>query len=613
MQAAGNMRLYIVTVILQCAACVCLGAGGDKVLHFPADRNVGKIFVQDDNVRREIRRFYYWTDDGEEWEYYCSAKGAVRIPAGKLVKFITNWNSKPVPEDLAKLKPDDLHSLVVQCGLDKRARASNGYMTSVGRLTGLKVLDIYDSNINSRGLYEIRGLEQLERLSLGEGITNAGMRVVANLKSLKGLHLKGCRITDVGLGKICKNLLLEELALSGKKLSNEGLAHLSKISTLRYLLLGGNNFTDDGMAYLKDVSLLKTLHAGYAHAITDAGVKHLSEHPGLERISFHWNENITDKGVGYLKDMPALKKLDVGHAQITGKAIIDLKQVETLEYLHLPNTGFTDADMVHLAGLVNLKYIWVSGSSISPLTDKSLSSIAKLKKLEQLCIGGAGFSDKGMDHIVGLTNLKKLKLFKADLLTNDGLAKLGRLNFLTQLSLPRSSKISIGGLKSLNGLTNIKHLTIRGVTQDNSVMDISGLTALEELSLVLSDDALFQDADLACLANLKKIEKLQLCSPGIGDEGIRHLSGLTNLGFLNISESKITDVGLKCTANMDKLYRLIIRDGHFTDEGLRYLENLPALRNLELTSDTAFSDAAIQRLRKKKPYIMLNLTRSEKK
>jgi len=622
------MKNIVLTVIVICVAlaAVC-PAGSDvmdqyrarkgikdsavqnkgRVLHFPQDQSVGKVFVQDVNVRREIDSFFYWTNDGYEWDYHCPAKGNVRIPAGKLVKFITGWYRKPDPEDLAKLRPDDLHSLVVQCGLDKKLRADNSYMESVERLTGLKVLDISDSNITSRGLFKIPRLGELERLSLGEGITNSGMRVVANLKSLKALYLKGCRITDIGLEKICEDSSLAELALSGKKLSNEGLAHLRKIGTLKYLMIEGDNFTDAGMAHLKNVTSLKILHAGHAPMITDMGVKHLSEHPGLERISFHWNENITDRGVVYLKNMSSLKKLDIGHAQLTDRAIADLNQIGTLEYLHLPNTGLTDAGVMHLAELQNLKYLWVSGSSISPLTDKSLISVGKLKNLEELCIGGAGFSDEGMDYITGLGNLKELSLFKADLLTNNGLAKLGRLKSLTRLSLPRGAKISIAGLKSLNTLTNLKHLTIRKITQDNSVMDISGLTSLEAFTLILSDDAPFQDADLACLSNLKQLERLQLCSPGMGDESLSHLRGLTNLQLLFIGESNVTDAGLKQLANMHKLYRLTIRDGHFTDAGLKFLENLPALRNLELTSDFAFSNTAIQRLQNKKPNIYLNL------
>ena len=109
----------------------------------------------------------------------------------------------------------------------------------------------------------------------------------------------------------------------------------------------------------------------------------------------------------------------------------------------------------------------------------------------------------------------------------------------------------------------------------------------------------------------KKIERLQLCSPGIGDNGLGHLKGLTNLNFLNTGKSNITDAGLKQLANLNKLNRIIIRGGHFTDESLKFLQKLPALETLDLTSDTAFSNEAIQNLKNNRPDINLKLKQSE--
>ncbi|MBW8034243.1 MAG: hypothetical protein FVQ79_00830 [Planctomycetes bacterium] len=593
----------------------------ERILHFPADRSVGKVFVQDANIRREIKSFHYWTNDGQEWEYYCPAKGNVRIPAGKQVKFITNWNRKPDPEDLAKLAPDDLHSLTLQCGGNKRFRADNSYMKSVGRLTGLKVLDIYDSNVTSRGLFEIRKLGELQRLSLGEGITNSGMRVVANLKSLKALYLNGCRITDLGLAKVCENLSLAELALSGEKLSDEGLAHLSKIRTLEYLMLSGNNFTDAGMAHLKNVPSLKTLHAGHAPMITDVGVKHLSEHPHLESVSFHWNENITNQGAKYLSTMRSLKMLDVGHAQIDNTGMGYLSKCWTLEYLHLPNIGLTDPGVARVAELENLKYLWVGGRFSSPLTDKCLSSVAKLKKLEQLSIGGAGIGDEGMDHIAGLGNLKELSLFKADLLTNDGLAKLARLKSLTRLSLPRRSKVSLAGLKPLNGLTNLKYLNIGGISQDYSVMDLSGLKNLEKITIGTphKSEDLLTDADLACLSGLKKLKWFQIsCSISrngmdISGEGLKHLAGLTSIERLCLGGPNLKDADFRHFANMKKLSVLSVYGGSLTDACLRHLEGLPQLSTLNIYMENDITDEALGRLQAKLPNLSsIRINRDEK-
>ena len=172
-----------------------------RILHFPPDRFVGKIYLQDADFQRKIKTFYYWTHDSDKWDYYCTAKGDVRIPAGKRVKLITKGTRKLDPENLAKLQPDDLYALVVRGGRSKSSKAKDSYMDAVGRLTGLKVLDIYNSDITSRGLSKIRNFDKLEQLSLSEWITDSGPPVVASLKSLKVLHLTDCRISDAGFAK----------------------------------------------------------------------------------------------------------------------------------------------------------------------------------------------------------------------------------------------------------------------------------------------------------------------------------------------------------------------------------------------------------------------------
>ena len=65
---------------------------GARVLHFPADRSLGRIDIQDVHLKRQIKGFIYW-DDGY-WnanaEYVGDAQGDVIIPAGKNVALTVN-------------------------------------------------------------------------------------------------------------------------------------------------------------------------------------------------------------------------------------------------------------------------------------------------------------------------------------------------------------------------------------------------------------------------------------------------------------------------------------------------------------------------------------------
>jgi hypothetical protein len=495
-------------------------------------------------------------------------------------------------------------------------------MPYVAHLTGLNTLNLWGANITRQGLKDITEINSLERLHLPARVSNSGMVHIGKIKSLKVLYFDGDNyITNDGLKHLSNLKSLERLALRSVRMTDQGLKHLSALPRLRYLILGGN-FTNEAPLYLRDVPSLKTLslgimgrgtsHKNRSSLITrfnDEGMKNVSGLTQLENFSPHWIGGVTDRGVAYLKNMPSLKKLDIGHAHLTDRAMLDIKQISTLEWLHLPNYGLTDVGLKHIAELQNLRYLWVRGRGDSPLTDESLQYVGKLKNLEHLLIGGSGFSDSGMKYIADLTKLKQLTIFKAGDLTNKGLAELAKLKCLTEFYLGGDTNISLSGLKSLNSLKKLKDLTIQNVKQDNSIMDISGLTALEDLSISLPRkhkgrtiiyESSFQDKDLTCLANLTRLKELWLAGAGISDEGIKHLSGLTNLESLGIAgQSRITDVGLKYLANMQKLYRLRIHDGHFGDRALQYLENLPSLRWLELTSDNAFSNRAIRRFKEK--------------
>ena len=565
--------------------------GEGRVLHFPPDRFVGKIYLQDADFQKETKTFFCWIPDYEKWDCYCTAKGDVRIPTGKRVKLITNWNRKPDPEDLAKLQPDDLHALVLQ----GRLRADDLYMDAVGRLTGLKVLDISYPNFMSRGLYKIRKLTELEELSLGEGITDSGMPVVASLKSLKGLHFSNSSITDAGLAKVCENLSLEELSLFGKKLSNEGLAHLAGMGTLKYLRLDGDNFTDAGMAHLKDVSSLRILHAGGLMMITDEGLKHLSEHPHLERISFHHNQNITNEGARYLGRMRSLKMLDVLRSQIDDVGVGYLCKNKTLELLELPG-GITEVGLQSISTLEKLKYLRVTAGS----TEKGLAYIGKLSELEELWTDGQGITDTSIEHIAKLTKLKLLSLGNCPV-TNKGFEKLSALKSLEKLYV-RNLKITVSGLKCLNELTDLKWFTLRSVIQDYSVMDLSGLKNLELLFVYTpreSEDFL-TDADLACLANLKKLKRIQTRFGAISGEGLKHLAGLPDIEQLCLGGPNLKDEDLRYFSNMKKLNSLTI-NGDITEKGLEHLKQFKTLGYLSLYPKRVIPHRAVRDLKKSLP------------
>jgi Leucine-rich repeat (LRR) protein len=593
----------------------------ERVVHFPMDRSLGNLLIQDESVVRQFQSFFYWKEDGTQWKSFGPAKGDVNVPEGKQLTLVVGKDGLRDLSPLSNLHPDDLYKLTIY-GLPPPApKPGDKIMPHIAHLTGLKVLELEDTAISIKGFRLLYDLKALEHLSLSKQLTDEGLAEISQLKSLKGLCIRESHLTNAGLAHLASLTSLEELALGQGRMTNAGLSHLAKLPSLQCLMLAGKNFTDDGMVHLKDIPSLRILHLGFLSHLKDAALVHLSNIPNLESLELHWVEAITDDGVAHLTKLPSLKQLDIRHSKVTDKGVAQLSQIKSLEYLVLPDKGITDVGLAHVSRLEKLKYFWLTSARYAgpntlnkdAITDKGVAEIAKCKLLKELTIGSIGITDAGLDDIARLSNLKVLSLLGCPNVTNKGLAKLTALKSLRNLSV-NDADITIGGLSCLNQLPNLVTLRLDDVRQDDSGLDRSRLTKLEDLSLYTKTRRVdkhkqqivrepLHDYDLACLAKLTQLTTLQVSHGGITDNGLKHLSGLTNLGRLWVGGEKITDKGLLHLTNMSKLSSLGLT-GNFTDEALVYLERLPTLTTLDIMEGANFSPEAVERFRRNMPELM---------
>ncbi|MBN2590118.1 MAG: hypothetical protein JXA96_09660 [Sedimentisphaerales bacterium] len=599
----------------------------ERILHFPKDHFIGQLYIQDESFVREIRDF----NPVEEWEPFTEAKGDIEVPAGKRLSLNISEANRRNLSALSALSPDDLYRLIISGShpseLQQRPKPNDSCVPYIARLTGLKDLYLAFSTISTRGFSQLGTLKSLERLTLSnehsstiEGLTDEQLAEISKMRSLKGLYIIENRLTDNGLIHLANLTSLKELQIGGGQLTDAGLANLTKLPSLEYLSLYSHNFTDDGLAYLKDIPSLRILDAGASHIWTDEALKHIAKINNLEALDLNWSENITDDGIAVLAELKSLKKLNISKSKVTDIGLSYLKNLKTLDYLTLPPRGISDTGLTYLGQLSNLKHLDVSRvhyvdpkMDVGYYTDKGVAELAKCKLLEELTIGSIGMTDEAMSDIAKLTNLKQLFLFGCSNVTSKGMQKLKTLKSLQNLSIYETN-ITTGGLSFLNELSNLTNLSLDGVQQDDGVMDISKLTNLEDLTITskhkrVGSDIVYDklhNSDIACLAKLTKLKRLQLPGYGLDDNALKYFSNLTNLEFLSIycaGELSITDEGLKQLTGLPKLYRLIIKDGHFTDKSLEYLSGMPALTWLELTSDFAFSNKAMDNFQKNNPKI----------
>lgn len=600
-------------------------AGAERVLHFPKDRSLGMLQVLDAGIKRQIKDFYQWIDGTEDkWVYLGEAQGDVTAPAGKRVRLIVNKDACADLSPLARLGADDLYELSLSY-----TPADDRCMPHVGRLTGLSVLGLRETDVTDAGLQHLRGMKSLERLALPKRLTDAGMVHIGRLHSLKGLYFASNRVTDAGLAHLAGLTALEELSLGGRTqdaegkplpslMTGAGLAQLAKLPRLWYLNLWGD-YTDADLVHFKRIPSLRTLSLSHL-PITDAGLRHLSGLAGLETLDLYGTQ-VTDAGLVHLKSMRSLRRLylrkkaeqaDPKNLFFTDKGMEDLKEIQTLEYVAIPADGISDRGLATLAQLGHLKRLelpmphWNDPKNYrSPYTEEGLKKLAEVQSLEQLELGGPGVTDAALAQVARLANLRSLLLFACPI-SNEGLAKLAACKSLEALTLMGSNKqatFSISGLNRLNGLSRLTNLRVDSIACHGGNLDIPGLVRLECLSLTGTKGCEFRDEDLACLANLKQLKRLHIGGPAsqpITDAGMAHLAGLTAIENLGIGGTGVTDRGLVCLAGMRRMDYLTIT-GSFTDAGLRHLEGLKALRSLRITSASNLGTPAKDRLHKKLP------------
>ncbi|MFH1715998.1 MAG: hypothetical protein ABIF19_01495 [Planctomycetota bacterium] len=585
----------------------------ERVVHFPADRTLGNLMIQDENAKRNIGSFFYWTLAGDsEWDYLGQARGSVTVPAGKRLSLSVAQDAWKDLSPLLSLKADGLHMLTIYGPYQGGALPDERCMPHIAHLTGLKVLSLQNTNISAKGVQSLKHLKNLERLTLSKRATDQILAEIAQLPWLKALYLEENRLTNAGLAHLQKLTGLEELALGGGRMNNAALIHLAKLPSLTYLMLQGETFTDAGMAHLKNVPSLKILNLGHMRQLTDAALVHISEIPNLENLTLHWNENITDAGVAHLKKLANLKKLDIPNSKATVRGVAHLAEIKSIDYLRVPGTIMNDEVLSYLGQLHNLRDLGISRPyNVDPklnktyYTDRGLAKLSGLKNLEKLGIGSIGVTDEGMSHIAGFTNLRELSIFGCPI-TDAGCAKLLTLKSIETLNLSHT-EMTIAGLSQFAALPNLTNLSAHDIKPAGAVLDLSGVTNLRKLSLWIDRSSFLTDADLVSLANLKKLEWLQIGPRRFTDKGLAHLAGLTEMERLGIGGPTLTDEGLRHLANMSKLNHLSIDDGNITDQGLRHLESLPNLAFFFITSRNRISAAAKRRLSEHLPGLYINI------
>ena len=127
-----------------------------------------------------------------------------------------------------------------------------------------------------------------------------------------------------------------------------------------------------------------------------------------------------------------LKELDLANTAVTDAGLQHLKDAPGLEILNLTETKISDAGLEVFQHMPNLKELRLDNLNIH---DDGLKFLGGLTKLRWLSLCGQ-ITDAGLEHLKGLTGLKSLLLNACDKITKQGAAKLKAALPKTEFVLP---------------------------------------------------------------------------------------------------------------------------------------------------------------------------------
>jgi hypothetical protein len=192
-----------------------------------------------------------------------------------------------------------------------------------------------------------------------------------------------------------------------------------------------------------------------------------------------------------------------------------------------------------------------------------------------------GLEDPAVEHVLAMPALADLSV-TTWALTDAGLGRLLEGRRFASLEVAVEDEVTPAGLAALDrqvDLTSLRLCDLTARVGDDDLRHLSGLTRLESLWLTLDR---LTDAGLVHLAALSNLTEIRFGrTESLTGEGLRHLSGLVGLRELDLRHRPVTDGALRHLAGLASLEVLDITGSKVEGPGLAWLSGLRSLRRLD--------------------------------
>ncbi len=165
----------------------------------------------------------------------------------------------------------------------------------------------------------------------------------------------------------------------------------------------------------------------------------------------------------------------------------------------------------------------------------------------------------------------------------DLLPQLGQLPVLKSLCiLPGSEEgpLTYHEMAGLCAAQTLEHVSLSEDIADEALRPLANLYTLRDLRLTGSS---FSGQDIAYLANLTRLEVLDLSETNISDQGVQQLAPLINLRSLSLSYTQMRGSSLTALQSLTRLQELRLFQIPLDDAGVQALAPFLELRQLFFT------------------------------
>lgn len=144
------------------------------------------------------------------------------------------------------------------------------------------------------------------------------------------------------------------------------------------------------------------------YPITDDLVHQISKLPKVTALEFNMSNGLTAAAIKDIGGIKQLEHLSLNGMRVDDTSMADIAGLTKLNYLRLSGAGaVTVSGWATLENFKQLKTLWVAETNLG---DQGIQHFKPLTQLEDITLYGTPVTDAGGDVLLGLPNLKSVRL-----------------------------------------------------------------------------------------------------------------------------------------------------------------------------------------------------------